>query len=138
MALRIIFMAEVGLAEGLQALKSCKIDRERRLLYHGNALTSEKLRAIIDTAIVQVGGLPSNTIVAGGRQSCDPHERGHGLLRAEEPIILDVFPRSQKTNPRLRSGIRGRNLFCRAALVWGDLERRWDSRVFVAGSGLGW
>src|SRR5207247_8314634 len=67
-----LIMAEVGLAEGIQALKTCKIDRKRRLLYHGNPLTSEKLRAIIDTAIVQVGALPSNTIVAGGRQSCYP------------------------------------------------------------------
>jgi len=92
-----LMMAEVGLAEGIQALKSCKIDRKRRLLYRNNPLTSEKLRAIIDTAIVQAGGLPANTIVAGGRQGCDPHERGHGLLRANEPIILDVFPRSQKT-----------------------------------------
>jgi Xaa-Pro aminopeptidase len=92
-----LMMAEVGLAEGIQALKVCKIDRKRRLIYHSNPLTSEKLRAIIDTAIVQAGGLPANTIVAGGRQGCDPHERGYGLLRANEPIILDVFPRSQKT-----------------------------------------
>jgi len=92
-----LMMAEVGLAEGIQALKSCKPDRKRRLLYHGNPLTSEKLRAIIDTAIVQAGGIVCHTIVAGGRQGCDPHERGHGLLRAHEPIILDVFPRSQKT-----------------------------------------
>lgn len=92
-----LMMAEVGLAEGIQALKSCKVDRKRRLIYHGNPLTSEKLRSIINTAIVQAGGLASHTIVAGGRQGCDPHQRGHGLLRANEPIILDVFPRSQRT-----------------------------------------
>ena len=90
-------MAEVGLAEGIQALTLSKVDRKRRIIYRGNPLTSEKLRAIIDTAVLQAGGLPCNTIVAGGRQSCDPHERGHGPLRANEPIILDVFPRSQKT-----------------------------------------
>jgi len=92
-----LIMAEVGLAEGIQALRSCKADKKRRLVYHGNPFTSEKLRAIIDTAIIQAGGLACNTIVAGGRQGCDPHERGHGVLRANEPIILDVFPRSQKT-----------------------------------------
>ncbi len=92
-----LMMAEVGLAEGIQAIKSCKVDRKRRLIYHGNPLTSEKLRSIIDTAIVQAGGLACHTIVAGGRQGCDPHQRGHGLLRANEPIILDVFPRSQRT-----------------------------------------
>jgi len=92
-----LIMAEVGLAEGIQALRSCKVDKKRRLIYHGNLFTSEKLRAIIDTAIIQAGGLACHTIAAGGRQGCDPHERGHGVLRANEPIILDVFPRSQKT-----------------------------------------
>lgn len=90
-------MAEVGLAEGIQALRSSKIGRKNRLMYRNNALTSEKLRGIIDTAIVQAGGLPANTIVAGGKQGCDPHERGHGVLRANEAIIIDVFPRSQRT-----------------------------------------
>jgi len=92
-----LMMAEVGLAEGILALKTSKIGRDRKLTYHGAPLTSEKLRAIIDIAIIQAGGQASHTIVAGGRQGCDPHEQGHGPLRAQEPIILDVFPRSQKT-----------------------------------------
>ena len=52
---------------------------------------------MIDCAILQACGLAANTIVAGGKQGCDPHERGHGPLRAHEPIIIDIFPRSQKT-----------------------------------------
>lgn len=92
-----LMMAEVGLAEGMQALKNAKVGRNRRLIYRNNPLTSEKLRSVIDTAIIQAGGLPANTIVAGGAQAVDPHERGHGLLRAGEAIIIDVFPRSQKT-----------------------------------------
>ena len=92
-----LMMAEVGLAEGIQALKNAKIGKNRKLMYHNVPLTSEKLRAIIDIAIIQAGGLAAHTIVAGGKQACDPHERGHGVLRAHEPIIIDVFPRSQKT-----------------------------------------
>src|SRR5205085_12620197 len=92
-----LMMAEIGMAEAMQVLRASKIGRKRRLLYHNVPLTSEKLRAIIDTAILQAGGLASHTIVAGGRQGCDPHEPGHGVLRANEPIILDVFPRSEKT-----------------------------------------
>ena len=92
-----LMMAEVGLAEGIQALKNAKVGRNRRLLYRNNPLTSEKLRAIIGTAILQAGGLANHTIVAGGEQGCDPHEVGHGILRAHESIILDVFPRSQRT-----------------------------------------
>src|SRR5688572_20815036 len=92
-----LMMAEVGLAEGMQALKNAKVGRNRKLIYRNNPLTSEKLRAIIDTAILQAGGIAAHTIVAGGEQACDPHECGHGVLRAREPIIIDVFPRSQKT-----------------------------------------
>jgi Xaa-Pro aminopeptidase len=92
-----LLMAEVGLAEAIQVLKCAKIGRDRRLIYHNVPLTSEKLRAVIDTAIIQANGLASHTIVAGGRQGCDPHEPGHGVLRAHEPIIIDIFPRSQKT-----------------------------------------
>src|SRR6185503_21097734 len=92
-----LMMAEVGLAEGIYTLKNAKVGRKRKLLYRNVPLTAEKLRAIIDTAIVQAGGLASHTIVACGIQGCDPHERGFGPLRANEAIILDVFPRSQKT-----------------------------------------
>jgi len=92
-----LMMAEVGLAEGIQAIKNARIGRKRKLLYRNMPLTSEKIRAIIDTAIVQAGGVATHTIVAGGVQGCDPHERGHGPLKANEPIIIDVFPRSQKT-----------------------------------------
>lgn len=92
-----LMMAEVGLAEGMQVLRHAKIAPGRKLLWRNLPLTAERLRAVIDTAILQASGLAANTIVAGGRQACDPHERGHGPLRANEPIILDIFPRSQKT-----------------------------------------
>jgi len=92
-----LVMAEVGMAEGMQALRMSKIGKRRQLVYRGAPLTSERLRAIIDCAILQASGLAANTIVAGGKQACDPHERGFGPLRANEPIIIDIFPRSQKT-----------------------------------------
>src|SRR6185437_8925848 len=92
-----LMMAEVGMAEAMQAIKSAKVSRDRRLMYHGAPLTSEKLRSIIDCAILQAGGLAAHTIVAGGKQGCDPHEAGHGQLFANELLILDIFPRSQKT-----------------------------------------
>jgi hypothetical protein len=91
-----LVMAEVGMAEAMQVLRTAKIGRDRKLLYHNLPLTSEKMRAVIDCAILQACGLAANTIVAGGRQACDPHERGYGPLRAHEPIIIDIFPRSQK------------------------------------------
>jgi Xaa-Pro aminopeptidase len=106
-----LMMAEVGMAEAMQALRASKIGRDRKLLYHNVPLTSEKLRSVIDCAILQASGLAANTIVAGGRQACNPHERGYGPLRANELIIIDIFPRSQKTGyfgDITRTVVRGR------------------------------
>lgn len=106
-----LMMAEVGLAEGIQALKHSKIGRDGKLMHHGVLLTADKLRAIIDVAIIHAGGWSHQTIVACGRQACDPHERGHGVLMAHQPIVLDVFPRSQKTGyfgDITRTVVRGR------------------------------
>jgi Xaa-Pro aminopeptidase len=104
-------IAEAGMAAGMQALRTTKTGKNRRLIHRGAPFTSEKLRAIIDTAVVQAGGLASHTIVAGGNQGCDPHEKGFGPLRANEPIIIDIFPRSQKTGyfgDITRTIVRGR------------------------------
>ena len=106
-----LVMAEVGMAEGMEVLRRTKIGRDRKLIYHNLPLTSEKLRSVIDCAILQASGLAANTIVAGGRQACDPHERGYGPLHANELIILDIFPRSQKTGyfgDITRTVVRGR------------------------------
>ncbi len=106
-----LLMAEIGMAEAIQVLRRAKLGKGRRLVYHEVPLTSEKVRAVIDTAILQAGGLANHTIVAGGRQACDPHEAGHGPLRAHEPIILDIFPRSQTTGyfgDITRTVVRGR------------------------------
>jgi Xaa-Pro aminopeptidase len=65
----------------------------RTLQYQGQPLTAERLRFAIDSAILAAGGRADDTIVAGGDQACDPHERGHGPLRPDELIIVDIFPR---------------------------------------------
>ena len=104
-------MAEVGMAEAMQVLRSSKVGRDGRLMYHNLPLTSEKLRSVIDCAILQANGHSMHTIVAGGKQGCDPHEIGYGPLRANELIILDIFPRSQKTGyfgDITRTVVRGR------------------------------
>lgn len=92
-----VIMAEVGMSEAIQVLKRSKIGREGRLVYRNQNLTSEALQAIISSAIYEAGGFAGSPIVACGSQSCDPHERGHGPLRAHQSIILDIFPRSRKT-----------------------------------------
>jgi Xaa-Pro aminopeptidase len=49
--------------------------------------------------------------VACGNQGCDPHESGHGPLRAYTTIIIDIFPRDMKTGyfgDITRTVVRGR------------------------------
>jgi Xaa-Pro aminopeptidase len=106
-----LIMAEVGMAEGMQALKNSRIGKGGRLFYHNVPLTSEKLRSTIEIAILQAGGSATRTIVASGCQTCDPYEPGYGPLRANEPIIIDISPRSQKTGyfgDITRTVVRGR------------------------------
>jgi Xaa-Pro aminopeptidase len=86
-------VAESGLRRGIDVLKASKPDRRGFLQWAGIPLTSERLRAEMDAAVLHAGGAPANTIVAGGLQGCDPHERGHGPLHANEAIVLDIFPR---------------------------------------------
>ena len=85
--------------------------RETNCSWSGRTLTSEILRAEIDSAILRAGGLPANTIVAGGDQACDPHERGSGPLKANSLIILDIFPRDAMSGyfgDMTRTVVRGR------------------------------
>jgi Xaa-Pro aminopeptidase len=103
--------AESGLARGIEILRTARIDRKNFITWNGKKLTSETLRGEIDTAVMRHGGLPANTIVAGGLQGCDPHEKGHGPLMANQTIILDIFPRDQQTGyfgDLTRSVVKGR------------------------------
>lgn len=92
-----IGMAEVGLSEGLHALRRSRIGHGRQLMLHGNPLTSEKLRTIIDTGVMQAGGHPLLTVVKAGPQSCDPRGPGTGPLLAATPILIEVRARSART-----------------------------------------
>ena len=95
---RALAITETGMARAHEILKSSTIKKNRHLEWAQQPLTSELLRREIEIAIVRAGGIPAgDSIVAGGQQACDPHERGHGPLRANELIILDLFPRDAKS-----------------------------------------
>lgn len=103
--------AEAGMERAWQVLREARVGRGKILRWAGDVLSSERLRGEIDAAVVRAGGLPARTIVAGGVQGCDPHEVGHGPLRADEAIILDIFPRDQASGyfgDLTRTVVRGR------------------------------
>lgn len=80
----------------LDILTEAEIDTDNTLLWRGETLTSELLRSEIEVELLRRGcSADAGTIVSGGAQAADPHERGRGPLRAGESIILDIFPRSK-------------------------------------------
>ena len=108
---RALRITETGLRRAIEILKASRPGPGKKLRWSGKTLTSEMLRAEIDSAILRAGGIPAGTIVAGGDQACDPHERGFGPLYADSLIILDVFPRDAKTGyfgDLTRTVLRGR------------------------------
>lgn len=86
-------------------IRSARIRPDGRLGLAGGVLTSERVRQEIDAALLARDCIATETIAAGGSQGADPHERGRGPLRAGEPIVIDIFPRSRTDG------------------YWGDLTR---------------
>ena len=94
----------IGISAGEKVLRESKI-KGNKVIYRGSVLTSERLKTAIEVACLEAGAVSLDTIAAGGDQACDPHQRGHGPIRPNELIVLDVFPRVQKTS------------------YWGDMTR---------------
>ncbi len=63
----------------------------------GRPITSESVRKMIDVELMKKGCTAKHTIVSCGEQSCQPHNVGSGPLRANKPIIFDVFPKDEQT-----------------------------------------
>lgn len=109
----------LGFAAAERMLRASR-PRGRSLVYRGEKLTSEKLKFAIEVACLAAGAVSANTIVAGGDQACDPHERGSGPLRPNELIIIDIFPRVTRTGfhgDMTRTFLRGRASDAQRALV---------------------
>ncbi len=68
------------------------------LLFQGAVpLTSDLVRSAIHQVFVRNGCIPGETIVSCGEDTAMPHRRGEGQLRECEPIVIDIFPRDQRT-----------------------------------------
>lgn len=67
------------------------------LVLEGEPLTSERVKQAIELELLENRTALDETIVAGGEQSADPHDRGSGPLPANEPIIVDIFPKHKET-----------------------------------------
>jgi Xaa-Pro aminopeptidase len=89
---------EEACAHAVGILEEAEISGDGALRWRGEALTSEILRSEIDIELLRRGcTADEGTIAASGAQAADPHESGHGPLKAGEAIIVDIFPRNQRS-----------------------------------------
>jgi Xaa-Pro aminopeptidase len=112
-------LSALGFAAVEKILRASKVGG-RSLKHRGQIVTSEMLKFAIEVAILEAGGVSSNTIVAGGDQGCDPHERGSGPILPHELLVVDIFPRVTKTGyhgDMTRTFLRGRASEAQRALV---------------------
>jgi Xaa-Pro aminopeptidase len=87
---------ERAMGRAIEMISSSRI-RDGKLFLNGSPLTSEIIRGEINSELSRLGCTALNTIVACGIHSSMPHNRGEGPLFAGQPIVIDIFPRSQES-----------------------------------------
>jgi Xaa-Pro aminopeptidase len=87
---------EAGMQRAIDLLRRSRV-RGGWVILDGRRLSAEDIRRAANLEIFARGCVPAHTIVAPGKHGCDPHDVGSGPIRAGEPIIIDIFPRSEKT-----------------------------------------
>ncbi len=86
---------EKALKEGMKAIKHASI-KKGMLWQEDSPLTTEAVRAVIERTLLTYGCEAPDIIIACGKGSSDPHWQGEGELLADEPIVIDMVPRSKK------------------------------------------
>lgn len=87
---------EAALDRAIGAIREAEV-RDGTLWWRGTVLTSERVKYEIARHLLERGIQADHTIVACGEDGCDPHNQGSGPLAADQPIILDVFPRDTRS-----------------------------------------
>jgi len=86
---------EEAMQVAIDMIKQAKV-RDGLLISGDEVLTSEKIKARIIYHLIELGCEIDDLIVAPGNQAADPHCSGSGPLMANEPVVIDIFPRLQR------------------------------------------
>ncbi len=81
----------------VKILREAEIQWDDSLTWNGVKLTSEFLQNEIEKVFIDNGCSSGESIVSCGEQSSEPHNRGSGTLKAGHPIVVDLFPKDNKT-----------------------------------------
>ena len=89
--------AEAAVVEVVSQLAQADI-REGILWLDEKPLTSERLYARASLLLGENGFVCPDMIIAGSPECAMPHYRGEGPIRANAPVIIDIFPASRTTH----------------------------------------
>jgi len=89
--------AESAVVEVVRELAKSEI-KDGILWSNGGPLTSEKLYAHAQLTLGEKGFTCPDMIIAGSPESALPHYRGEGPIKANAPVIIDIFPTSRTTH----------------------------------------
>ncbi len=87
---------ELAVQRAIDLLRAASV-KDGLIVHEGRPVTSECIKTLINVELMEQDCVAQHTIIAGGVQACDPHNEGTGPLRANEPIVMDVFPRNSTT-----------------------------------------
>ncbi len=85
-------VTEDALASAIELIANSEVKSDGTLWIGGKPLTVELLRKAMHLTMMERDCVAQHTIVAPGVQAVDPHNAGSGPLKANEPIVMDVFP----------------------------------------------
>ena len=88
---------EEAMGAAVSAIRAAKVESDGLLYLDGEQLTAEALKKIMHMKLMGHECVAQHTIVAPGLQGVDPHHHGNGPIRANESIVIDVFPRSERS-----------------------------------------
>lgn len=97
--------AVIAMRQAIALISRSEIDHSGYLRVRGVRLTSEMVKDAVVKVLLAHHCTGKGTIIAGGRQGADPHDTGHGRLKAGELIVIDIFPQSMDSG------------------YWGDITR---------------
>ena len=89
--------ADAGMAAAAELLRTASA-RDGVLVHDGEALTSEAVRARIREVCAERGApADEDIIVAAGPAGASGHEQGSGPVPAGVPVIVDIWPRDERS-----------------------------------------
>ncbi len=103
-------LTEKAMFRAESIIREAEIMEDGRLFWQGAELTSEIIKREINIQAVRCDAVALSTIVACGKHASEPHNTGSGVIMAGQPVVIDIFPRSEVTG------------------YWGDM-----TRTFVKG-----